>query len=304
VTLPTRLAVPSAGRGRALYLAALVVLSILGVAFLYQLFRIGTRHGDWGFDALAYWSFDPSHPYFGQFGSTGHLGGMQFNYAPPAALLFIPTHSLPFEVFRAGWFGLQFAALVWLCRRYALAALLFIPVAAELFNGNLHLLLGAAIVLGFRYPAAWSLVLLTKVTPGIGLLWFAVRKEWRNLAVALGATAAISAASLVVVPHMWSQWVEWLLTAPSTEAGVLWVPIPLSVRLLAAALLVTYGAQTDRRWTVPVASMLALPALWFNGLSMMVAVLPLWGTLPTKEPSGGEPATKTIPAADSAPARG
>ncbi len=51
-------------------------------------------------------------------------------------------------------------------------------------------------MIGFRYPAAWSLILLTKITPGIGLLWFAVRREWRALAIALGATAAIASVSL------------------------------------------------------------------------------------------------------------
>ena len=38
----------------------------------------------------------------------------------------------------------------------------------ELAGGNIHLLLAAAIVLGFRWPATWSLVLLTKVTPVSG----------------------------------------------------------------------------------------------------------------------------------------
>ena len=51
--------------------------------------------------------------------------------------------------------------------------------------------IAAAIVIGFRWPAAWSLVLLTKITPGIGLLWFAVRREWRSLAIALGAVIMI-----------------------------------------------------------------------------------------------------------------
>ena len=59
----------------------------------------------------------------------------------------------------------------------------------ELAGGNIHLLLAAAMVLGFRWPATWALVLLTKITPGIGLLWFVVRREWRQLAIALGATA-------------------------------------------------------------------------------------------------------------------
>jgi hypothetical protein len=43
-----------------------------------------------------------------------------------------------------------------------------------------------------------------------------------------------------------------------------------------------WGARTDRRWTVPVASMLALPALWYGGFSMLLAVLPL---LPARTPA-------------------
>ena len=71
-----------------------------------------------------------------------------------------------------------------------------VPVhAMEVAGGNVSLLLAVAIVVGFRWPAAWALVLLTKITPGIGLLWFAVRREWRHLAIALGATAAIVAVS-------------------------------------------------------------------------------------------------------------
>ena len=53
-------------------------------------------------------------------------------------------------------------------------------------------------MLGFRYPWTWGFVLLTKVTPGIGLLWFAVRREWRALAIALGVTGVIVAVSLVL----------------------------------------------------------------------------------------------------------
>ncbi len=44
-----------------------------------------------------------------------------------------------------------------------------------------------------------------------------------------------------------------------------------------AVALVVWGARTDRRWTVPVASMLALPALWYGGISMLLAVIPLLG---------------------------
>jgi len=53
------------------------------------------------------------------------------------------------------------------------------------------------------------------------------------------------------------------------------VPIPFVVRLPVAVAVVVWGARTDRRWTVPVAGMLALPALWYGGLTMLLAVIVL-----------------------------
>ena len=44
-----------------------------------------------------------------------------------------------------------------------------------------------------------------------------------------------------------------------------------------AAAIVVWGARSDRRWAVPVAAMLALPALWYGGLSIMIATVPLLG---------------------------
>jgi hypothetical protein len=145
----------------------------------------------------------------------------------------------------------------------------------EIAGGNVSLLLSAAIVIGFRWPAAWALVLLTKITPGLGLLWFAVRREWRSLLIALAATVAIAAVSAVLMPTAWGQWLDVIMA--NAGKGGTWaaVPVPLWFRLPIAVAVVVWGARTDRRWTVPVASMLALPALWYGGLSMLLAVIPL-----------------------------
>ena len=57
-----------------------------------------------------------------------------------------------------------------------------------------------------------------------------------------------------------------------------------------AVALVVWGARTDRRWTVPVASMLALPALWYGGISMLLAVIPLLGERQDRsEPAASAP---------------
>ena len=108
------------------------------------------------------------------------------------------------------WTAIMLVAVRFLTgpRLFALGALLAV---VELSGGNISLLLAGAMVIGFRYPAAWAFVILTKVTPGIGLLWFVVRREWRQLGIALGATAAIVAVSFVVMPGAWIEWMQVLV---------------------------------------------------------------------------------------------
>ena len=126
-----------------------------------------------GFDALSYWIYSIDDPYRITHGTMG-----SFVYSPVAARLFQADSLLPFWQFLWLWMGVLLATALWLGgRRWWIAVLAFPPVALELYHGNIHLLIAAAIALGFRYPAAWSFVLLTKVTPGVGLLWFAVRHE-------------------------------------------------------------------------------------------------------------------------------
>ena len=155
--------------------------------------------------------------------------------------------------------------------------LAFPPVIMELYHGNVNLLIGAAIVLGFRHSWTWAFVLLTKVTPGIGLAWFAVRREWRPLTIALAATAAIVAVSWLLNPAAWSEWFAMLMrgTSGTTDCGAHCIAIPLLPRLGVALAIVIAGARAGQRWTVPLAAMLALPVLWLAGLSMMVAVVAL-----------------------------
>ena len=48
------------------------------------------------------------------------------------------------------------------------------------------------------------------------------------------------------------------------------IPIPLLVRGPLGVLLIIWGAPRNQRWTVPVGAMLALPALWYGSLSMLL----------------------------------
>jgi hypothetical protein len=249
-------------------LVVAVVLWALVVAFAEPWGRLwGT-----GQDARCYYQATLADPYL----HSSWNDPIAYVYSPAFLQLVSPLTALPWQAFMAVWTAMLIGAVRFLTGPRLLAAGLLFPFTAmEVAGGNVSLLLAVAIVLGFRWPATWALILLTKITPGIGLLWFAVRGEWRSLAIALGATAAIVAVSWVTIPDAWPQWFEVIVA--NTGKGGTWasVPIPLLVRLPAAVALAVWGARTDRRWTVPVASMLALPALWYGGISMLLAVIPL-----------------------------
>ena len=273
-------------------------LTVAGLLFAAYLFVIvAPQARTVGFDAFAYWRLDIDNPYSQAAGAFG-----AFTYTPVAARLFAPAALLPWATFLWIWLAALVATAVWLGWRQTLLVLAFPPVAVELYHGNIHLLMAAAIALGFRYPAAWAFILLTKVTPGIGLLWFAVRREWRPLGIALAATAAVTAVSLVVDGKLWELWLSGAILRVAQEGvGQPTLPIPLALRLPAAALLVVWGGLTDRRWTVPAAATLALPVPWFSGLAIL-ACLPalnrpeLAPKTPDRTLASAIPATQPRPA--------
>jgi len=224
-----------------------------------------------GQDARCYWVPGFDAPY----ALSEWTAPIAYVYSPAFLQLLAPLKVLAWEPFLAIWTVILLIAVRFLSgpRLFALAVLVSVP---ELIGGNIHLLIAVAIVVGFRYPAAWSLVLLTKITPGVGLLWFAVRREWRSLAIALGATAAIVAVSLVISPRSWLEWFGVVDSSVGKTSGT-WaaLPVPLWFRLPIAVAVVAWGARTNRRWAVPVAAMLALPALWYGGLTILLAIIPL-----------------------------
>ena len=219
-------------------------------------------------DAHAYWVVDLANPYTRPISTAD-----AFTYTPPAAIAFSILGHLPWPVFQAGWTLLIGGALLWLAGPWSILFLALLPVSSDLYLGNIHILLAAAIVAGFRRPGWWAFVLLTKPSVGLGLLWFLFRREWRQLGIAVGVTAALAIVAAVLQPTLWPAWMGYILdTGISPTIGPLasWIPIPILVRFPAAILLVGWGARTNRAWTVPIAAMLALPVLWTVGLSMIL----------------------------------
>jgi hypothetical protein len=226
-----------------------------------------------GMDARCYWVPSLSDPYL----HSNWTDQIAYPYSPAFLQLLEPIRVLPWQVFMGIWAAILMAAMTYLTG----PRLILLGLAAfglmEIWGGNIEMLVALAIVLGFRWPAAWSFVVLTKISPGVGLLWFAVRREWRSLAIAAAATVAVVAISYVLMPDAWQTWPKVL--ANNVGKGGTWaaVPLPFLVRLPFAVVLVVWGARTNHRWTVPVSAMLALPALWYGGLSIVIATLPLVG---------------------------
>ena len=248
---------------------------------LFVLTRAGSLEA---VDAYIYWSADPSDGYAA--GSTS--GDQSYQYPPPLAQALAPLQLLPFPIFQPILMGFQVIVLGWLVGPILALILVLVPftnVLAELVIGNIHTLIAASIVVGLRWPAAWAFPILTKVTPGIGVLWFVARGEWRPAAVALGTTAAILLVSFALAAGPWIDWVVWIRTRPDPPA----IPhqllpwAPLWARLVVSAAMIIIAARRDWRWLLPAAVWLALPIIWYNSLVVLAATIPLsWprGALP------------------------
>ena len=189
-----------------------------------------------GADAHAYWTAAIAYLY--RSSTAGDAGA--YLYSPAFLQVLAPLKALPWTAFHAVVVSAMAAIVLLVWGRWAAVILLLAPVTMELANGNIDILLGVTAALAIRWPALWALLLLTKVTPGVGMVWFAVRREWRSMWIALGATAAIVLASLAL-GGPWGSWLD-ALVANGTAPQPTWVvPIPLAYRVLAAAALVAWG---------------------------------------------------------------
>lgn len=255
---------------RARRVAALALWGIgagVAVAFAIALSRDLFVH-----DAHAYWAADPATAYRIPQGDPDALF-----YAPPIVIAMAPWGLIPWPVFAYGWSLLIAVAIAFMAGPLTLPLVVTPPIASEISLGNIHAFIGLLVIVGFRWPAAWSLILLTKVTPGVGLLWFVFRREWRNLGVALAATAALVLVTLPFGWDLWPRWVEGLIANRDPDAAsdaILQLALP--IRLAIATVILWWGARRDARWVVPIAVTLGLPILWSHGLAILLASIYLF----------------------------
>ena len=259
-----------------------LVLAIVLLAAVYMRMVGETYRGD----AFLYWqSIRSDHLYMTAQAADSAPHG--YLYSPAFIQAIWPLLSLPWEIFYGIWVGLLLVLLVWIARPW-LACLIFYSVFQTFgilllrapmhyfSSGNIELLIALAVVAGFRRPYAYAFLLLTKVTPGIGLLWFVVRGEWRSLGIALGATAAVFIVSFAISPNLWWDWATILKNNAGYPEPAFAVHIlPLLPRLAIAALLIAVGARLNARWVVPIATLIAMPYIGDTSLILLVAVAPL-----------------------------
>lgn len=251
-------------------------------------------------DTLHYFQTGQMSTFYGTVWGAGEGAEAWYVYPPPFAyivkalsfggwgqwlLLWTVVLAVSFSVVR--WVGVA-AVVIGFGSRLLLDN--FKPIsepANHLTIGNIQPLILAAVVLGLRYPAMWAIPLLTKIGPGVGLLWFVVRREWRNLAIALGVTGTIVAVSLVIDPKAWGDWVRFMLANVATPSPVPVVPIPGWIRFPAAIALIVWGARTDRPWTLPIACGIASFALYeWSFLTIWLGVFAFAGPWAPRDEEG------------------
>ena len=212
-------------------------------------------------DAYSYWAVDSS-PYVWE-------TNLEYRYSPAFLWIVGPLQGIAFEAFVGIWTAAHVAALIWLRAGW----FLIVPgLNDDVLRGNISTFVALFAVLAIQRSAAWwAPVLLTKVTPAVGMIWHLVRREWRELAIAIGVTAAIVVLGALIDPDLWRGWVGTLLAADSTyELGH---PLgPVWLRLGLAAMVVAAGAWTGRAWLVPIAMLVAVPGLWAFNLALLAAV--------------------------------
>jgi hypothetical protein len=174
--------------------------------------------------------------------------------------------------------------------------LLVLLAGADIWAGNINLLLAYGAVMALTWPAVWAGLALTKVTPAVGALWHGFRGHWPEFGLAAAVTIAGAGASFVADPTLWGDWLAIVFSESPNGPYATAFPVPLAIRLPLAIGLLWISARSDRSWLVPIACMAALPVIWFNGLSMLVAAAAL---LPDGQ-RRAEPAPSVAPARPSA----
>ena len=206
-----------------------------------------------------------------------------YHYPPPLAQILGPiTLVVPAVAFAAIYRGLMLLALWDLAGRSMLkmlALLAFVPVAYALRIENVELFMAIGVVLALRrWPWLFTIGALIKVSPGLGLVYLALRRRWRDLWLSVLVGAVILGVSLALAPDLWRAWLD-AITGRADMVGNSVIPVPYSVRAIAGFVLAIVAGLIGRRTgelLLVVAITIANPGLSLQGFAVLAAAIPIW----------------------------
>src|SRR5918995_1381827 len=194
--------------GPALYWTITAIGAVWCFLIVYGLVGYGAcaNTGTVPCDAFSYWAVDGT-PYTWE-------TNLEYRYSPAFLWAIAPVKILPFELFLGVWTAAHIAALAWLRAGWFLV----VPgLNDDVLRGNISTFIALLAVLALQRSAAWwTPILLTKITPAVGLVWHAVRREWRELAVAVTVTALIVTIGFVFQRDLWAAWFSSVAGANTT----------------------------------------------------------------------------------------
>lgn len=216
--------------------------------------------GPWGFDSHAYW--------LTRAGVVYHASPVRdrYLYSPAFAQAIRPLTALPWPLFAAVWSLAAAGVYLWVTSgvpwRWRLP--LLCVCLTDVAMGNVWWLFILACVRGSRRPALWAIPLLTKITPAVGLIWFAVRREWHRLITVAVCAAVVVGVSVSISPTLWLTWIRFIT---SGRGDPTFLP-----RLLVGVTLTVWSARRSRPDLLPVAVILATPVPAPASLVMLTAL--------------------------------
>jgi len=234
-----------------------LVCGLLGLFFF-----VYVNKGVHGVDSHAYWLTAHRASLYGA--APGSRDA--YLYSPVFSSLIWPVALLPWQAFMVLWMAAEVAAFVWLLAPMGIrwGVPVFCLCLIEVGVGNIYAFFAVVAVLGLSRPGMWALPLLTKITPGLGPVWFAVRREWRALWICTAVTLAVVAVSVALAPHLWVEWYRFL----SNNAGGNQLFLP--GRVVAAVALTVVGARKGKPWLLAPAMLLANPVVLHSWMEITI----------------------------------
>lgn len=240
-------------------LAGVAVLFIVWVAMQINVF-LGDAHTYW-----AAWNRDEVYG-----PQVWNVDADAYVYPPPFALAVWPLAQLPWEAFYAAWSALLIIGLAWMIGPpwAAISLLPWEPFRHVVASGGANTIVAVALAAS-AYPASWTAIAFSKVTPAV-----AVFSEWRRprrMLFALGVMAVIFVATL----PWWPLWLDWIAAMqrggpPLSNA----IDVPLFIRLPGSFGVALIAGYLRRPWITVVAAWLALPNFATLGSLVLLAAIP------------------------------